>query len=89
MPGYYLPWKEPTIFNAILSHLYYIKVDNGVSHLYVIIKEQCSSCGLCADVCPAEAISQIGEYLIDPAACISCGMCRDFCPSNAIEITKD
>jgi len=60
-----------------------------VSPLYVIIKERCTVCGLCADVCPTEAISQIGEYRINPDCCISCGLCRDCCPSDAIEITRD
>jgi len=51
---------------------------------YIIVKEKCSSCGLCADVCPVEAISQIGPYLIDRQLCIMCGECVNECPCMAI-----
>ncbi|HPF44943.1 MAG TPA: 4Fe-4S binding protein [Syntrophomonadaceae bacterium] len=51
---------------------------------YIIVKEKCSSCGLCADVCPVEAISQIGPYLIDRQLCIMCGECLNECPCMAI-----
>ncbi|MEQ8175336.1 MAG: 4Fe-4S binding protein [Syntrophomonadaceae bacterium] len=60
-----------------------------MSSLYVIIKERCSLCGLCTDMCPSEAISQDDCYRIDPDCCIFCGLCRDVCPSDAIEITRD
>lgn len=53
--------------------------------IYKIIKERCSACGLCADICPVEAISQIGEYMIDAGVCNGCGLCREDCPSGAID----
>lgn len=52
--------------------------------MYKIIPEICTACGLCADVCPVEAISQMGIYKIDTDLCTSCGLCEDDCPSNAI-----
>ena len=52
--------------------------------MYEINRERCSACGLCADVCPAEAISQVGEYLIETEKCVSCGLCQESCPSDAI-----
>jgi len=52
--------------------------------LYVIDRKICSSCGLCADVCPVEAISQIGVYRIDEALCVGCGLCSESCPTQAI-----
>ena len=52
--------------------------------LYAIDKNLCSACGLCADVCPVEAISQIGEYRINPDICTECGICQEDCPSSAI-----
>ncbi|HNX28234.1 MAG TPA: 4Fe-4S binding protein [Syntrophomonadaceae bacterium] len=57
--------------------------------IYVIVPDKCSSCGLCADVCPVEAISQIGPYSIDTLLCIACGACYDNCPCMAIEIYED
>jgi formate hydrogenlyase subunit 6/NADH:ubiquinone oxidoreductase subunit I len=52
---------------------------------YRINKEKCSACGLCADTCPVEAISQIGEYKINTDVCNGCGLCQDDCPSGAID----
>ncbi|NLB88946.1 MAG: 4Fe-4S binding protein [Syntrophomonadaceae bacterium] len=56
--------------------------------MYKIITELCSACGLCADVCPVEAISQIGVYEINPELCTSCGLCEEDCPSNAISFEE-
>ncbi|MBD9196404.1 MAG: 4Fe-4S dicluster domain-containing protein [Clostridiales bacterium] len=49
------------------------------------ITSACVSCGSCADVCPAGAISQgDDQYVIDAAACLDCGSCSDTCPNSAI-----
>lgn len=56
--------------------------------MYRINRELCSSCGLCADVCPYEAISQFGVYKINEEKCRDCGICQADCPSNAIEKVK-
>ncbi len=53
--------------------------------MYQINKEKCSACGLCADVCPVNAISQVGEYSIDETVCTECGMCAEDCPSGAVD----
>ncbi len=52
--------------------------------MYMIEADKCSSCGLCTDVCPAEAISPIGIYKINPERCTDCGLCQESCPSLAI-----
>jgi len=57
--------------------------------IYTIIKDKCSSCGLCADVCSVEAISQFGPYVIDQLLCIQCGECHAACPSLAIELMEE
>lgn len=57
--------------------------------MYVIVEDKCSSCGLCADVCPVEAISPVGVYRINPELCISCGSCSESCPSAAIACVED
>jgi formate hydrogenlyase subunit 6/NADH:ubiquinone oxidoreductase subunit I len=49
------------------------------------ITSACVSCGSCADVCPAGAISQGDDaYVIDAGACLDCGSCSDTCPNGAI-----
>lgn len=55
---------------------------------YVIIKDACTGCTVCARNCPTNAIS--GErrqpHHIDPDMCVRCGICKQVCNFNAIEI---
>ncbi len=52
---------------------------------HVIDANVCISCGVCADACPSEAISE-GEdsYVIDASLCNDCDACVQECPSEAI-----
>jgi NADH-quinone oxidoreductase subunit I len=47
-------------------------------HRYANGLERCVCCGLCAAVCPADAI------YIDMLRCIFCGYCEEACPEDAI-----
>ncbi len=53
---------------------------------YSINKEKCTGCGMCARVCPADAITGTRQekYTIDAAKCISCGQCFDVCKFTAV-----
>ena len=53
---------------------------------YIIIEDKCKSCGLCAKVCPVNAISgqRKQPYVIDQDPCIKCGACMEKCPFDAI-----
>jgi NAD-dependent dihydropyrimidine dehydrogenase PreA subunit len=49
------------------------------------ITDECTTCGSCADSCPAEAIKPGDKkYTIDADLCIDCGSCVDTCPVGAI-----
>ncbi|NLX01942.1 MAG: 4Fe-4S binding protein [Syntrophomonadaceae bacterium] len=52
---------------------------------FTINPEKCSTCGLCIDVCPVEAINPYGVYQIDSSLCTGCGLCQESCPVDAIE----
>jgi len=56
---------------------------------------KCISCGLCAMICPADAMKMYrkkGEKKARPGInyqrCIFCGFCVDICPTNALSFTK-
>lgn len=45
----------------------------------------CDQCGVCAEVCPAEAIREVGDhYEIDPDLCTGCMLCVEECPHGAM-----
>lgn len=49
------------------------------------ITDECTMCGVCAEECPVEAISEGEEtYVIDAELCTDCGLCTDECPVEAI-----
>jgi len=62
--------------------------------------DSCTSCGLCARVCPNRAIEMVeapaqhrGHYpktypQVDLGKCCFCGLCQDICMSGAMRLTK-
>ena len=49
---------------------------------------KCTSCGLCAKECPADAISLDNPKLTDKDKCISCMHCVAICPKKARNCNK-
>jgi NADH-quinone oxidoreductase subunit I len=62
-------------------------------------QERCTSCGICAKVCPPQCIwivrskgpdgrprPQPAEFNIDISICMSCGFCAEYCPFDAIKM---
>lgn len=51
---------------------------------HVIDGDLCISCGLCAEECPTESISEGPDfYIIDQETCIDCDKCAENCPVGA------
>jgi len=64
---------------------------------------RCTSCGICAKVCPPQCIwivrsndPQTGrpipeptEFYIDVDICMNCGFCSEYCPFDAIKMDHD
>ncbi|MGD8759212.1 MAG: 4Fe-4S binding protein [Anaerolineales bacterium] len=65
--------------------------------------DRCTSCGICAKVCPPQCIwivrssdpktgrpiPQPTEFFIDIDICMNCGLCAEFCPFDAIKMDHD
>lgn len=61
------------------------KEDFYSGELAVINQDDCTQCGICADVCRFNAIPVIdGQYIVNPLSCEGCGYCARVCPTNAI-----
>ena len=58
-------------------------------YLAEVDENECTSCGLCVDICPVEAISLNGEGLasVYKQGCIGCGLCASTCPVDAISLS--
>lgn len=63
---------------------------------------RCTSCGICAKVCPPQCIwivqskdssgktiPQCSEFYIDTSICMQCGFCAEYCPFDAIKMNHD
>lgn len=48
----------------------------------------CSSCGLCAENCPAQAIDRDNLKTADSKKCISCMRCAARCPNSARKVSE-
>ncbi|MCK5923950.1 MAG: 4Fe-4S binding protein, partial [Methylococcales bacterium] len=65
-------------------------------------KDFCTSCGICAKVCPPQCIwiergklpngrpkPEPEKFFIDIDVCMNCGLCAEFCPFDAIKMDHD
>lgn len=59
-------------------------------YLSVVDVQICSSCGLCEEICPFEAIDYDGEHPeILFAKCMGCGVCVHHCPEGALQLVPE
>lgn len=66
-------------------------------------QDRCTSCGICAKVCPPQCIwivrtndpntgrpiPEPAEFYIDMDICMNCGFCAEYCPFDAIKMDHD
>ncbi len=80
-----------------IPFLVYEEQEDGTRH------DRCTSCGICAKVCPPQCIwiqrsndpdtgrpiPQPTEFFIDIDICMNCGLCAEYCPFDAIKMDHD
>lgn len=60
---------------------------------------RCTSCGICAKVCPPQCIwilqakgedgkikNKVEDFFIETNVCMNCGLCAEYCPFDAIKM---
>ncbi len=81
--------KNRRFTTAFLLLLTVLGIAATVATIYIVNPDDCTNCGLCIEVCPVEAISEVeidGKTvaMIDPEICTNCGLCEETCPVEAI-----
>jgi uncharacterized pyridoxamine 5'-phosphate oxidase family protein/Pyruvate/2-oxoacid:ferredoxin oxidoreductase delta subunit len=65
-------------------------IGSGVSKQKVyMIKEGCTGCGMCREICPQRCITAGTPYRIVQENCLRCGSCQENCPVSAVEYTNE
>ena len=72
--------------NKIVGNFPYAKAQKLPA--YPKPSSQCTKCGICAKICPTNAIDKINFDKIDKSKCISCMACVNACPSKCRKINN-
>ncbi len=84
-------FKLPVTMNLPRSFIEYVV--NGVGCFFMsrripkVIKKKCTSCKVCIEHCPENALTLVGKVpKLDKARCISCFCCVELCTENALKL---
>jgi predicted Fe-Mo cluster-binding NifX family protein/ferredoxin len=64
------------------------QLESGRKAIAVVDSGKCAGCGICEDVCPANAIKANGQAVVNVEACTGCAVCVMECPNGAIVLTQ-
>ena len=54
----------------------------------IVYKDKCTTCGLCIDACPYDAIEIVDDVAVIKGNCNLCGACVDVCEFEALELEE-
>lgn len=84
--------RGATVFHTIaaMSQRPAFRAMHGAVEKMIKINSDCSGCGLCAGICPTNALKIVDGKAVRAKSeeCTLCVRCVDFCPSNAVNIFK-
>lgn len=88
--------------SGVITAVKKVAVQNGLKtplHTAVVDQQTCVACGLCAEVCPYEAITiEIRKLpyrgsnpvaVVNAGLCMACGACGAACRSNSISLPEE
>ncbi len=64
------------------------QLKSGYRAVVVVDSGKCTGCGVCIDVCPANAIKVNEQAVINTDACTGCDACVWDCPNEAIAVAQ-
>lgn len=80
-----LRYPQATWHKHLCPYGVILRLPGGFARLKMNVDSNCSGCGLCRKVCPAEAVEiENRKAEMDPALCLVCHECSVVCPKNAI-----
>ena len=59
------------------------KIDMVMPPFVPLTSDACTACGMCATICPSDAIDRVNFTEIDSEKCIRCTACERICPERA------
>jgi predicted Fe-Mo cluster-binding NifX family protein/ferredoxin len=62
--------------------------EHGRKVVAVVDSEKCTGCGICADVCSADAIKINKKAIVNIETCTGCAACVSECPNEAIILAQ-
>jgi len=86
-----IDFKKPTMKSNLASKLPKPIVEfifNLASLKPYVKKNKCKKCGICANVCPVDAITLQPYPRFNRKKCVLCYCCHENCPYNAIKLNK-
>ena len=64
------------------------QLESGRRAVAIVDSEKCAGCGICVDVCLADAIEVNKQAVVNDEACTGCAACVSECPNEAIILAQ-
>lgn len=83
-----IPYKKPLITQSHVPSFFTTLIFRSVRVFPFLNKKKCKKCGICAGVCPVNAIKMKDYPIFNRRKCITCFCCHELCPEGAIDLKR-